>query len=96
MGDGSGHIQSLVLGSTLLTLGVITIIIGFVSDLINFNRKLLEKMLHRMEKLEEYMGMNLHVRGSPHNLDNANRSESRKNGVDNEKKRVYPEFPNKV
>lgn len=79
MGDGRGHIQSLVLGSTLLTIGVIVIIIGFVADLINFNRKLLEKMLHRMEKLEEHMGMNLHGRGTPYNLDNTNSFESRKN-----------------
>ena len=60
IGDGSGHIQSLVLGSTLLTLGAIAVLIGVVADLINFNRKLMEKMLFRMEKLEQRLGMNEH------------------------------------
>lgn len=60
MGDGGGHVQSLVLGSTLLTLGAIAVLIGVVADLINFNRKLMEKMLFRMEKLEQRLGMNEH------------------------------------
>ena len=53
IGDGGGHIQSLVLGGTIIILGFITFIIGLIADLINFNRKLIEKMIHRMEKLEE-------------------------------------------
>ena len=56
-GSGEGHIQSLVLGAALVTLGLITLLVGVVADLINFNRKLLEKMLYRMERLENtYIG----------------------------------------
>lgn len=52
-GNGDGHMQSLILGSTLMTLGVVTLLIGLIADLINFNRKLTEKMLHKMEILDE-------------------------------------------
>lgn len=51
-GAGDGHIQSLVLGSTLLILGFITLLMGLVADLIGFNQ-LTEKVLHRIEVLEE-------------------------------------------
>lgn len=51
-GDGTGHIQSLILGGMLMSLGAITSLCGILADLINFNRKLMEKMLIRMEKLE--------------------------------------------
>ncbi|GIU21383.1 MULTISPECIES: glycosyltransferase family 2 protein [unclassified Shewanella] len=52
-GSGDGHMQSLILGSTLMTLGLITLLIGLIADLINFNRKLTEKVLHKMEVLDE-------------------------------------------
>ncbi|MEZ8735939.1 MULTISPECIES: glycosyltransferase family 2 protein [Vibrio] len=52
-GGGDGHIQSLLLGSTLLILGFLTMIVGFVADLVSFNRKLMEKLLYRIEKLED-------------------------------------------
>ncbi|NMH64852.1 glycosyltransferase family 2 protein [Shewanella salipaludis] len=54
-GMGDGHVQSLILGGTLLVLGFIILLIGLVADLINFNRKLMEKMLYRMEKLEQML-----------------------------------------
>lgn len=54
-GDGQGHIQSLVLGGALSSLGVITFMIGVIADLINFNRRLLEKVIYRLEKLEDKM-----------------------------------------
>ncbi|WP_394147131.1 glycosyltransferase family 2 protein [Shewanella atlantica] len=52
-GDGDGHMQSLILGGTLMTLGLLTLLVGLIADLINFNRKLTEKVLHKMEKLDE-------------------------------------------
>lgn len=52
-GDGTGHIQSLILGGTLCVLGVLILLVGIIADLINFNRKLLEKSLYRIEKIEE-------------------------------------------
>jgi UPF0716 family protein affecting phage T7 exclusion len=45
--------QSLILGSTLMTLGLVTFLVGLIADLINFNRKLTEKMLHKMERMDE-------------------------------------------
>lgn len=57
-GTGDGHIQSLLLGSTLLILGFLTVVVGFVADLVSFNRKLMEKMLYRIEKLEDKIMQN--------------------------------------
>jgi len=51
-GQGSGHIQSLILAAVLLILGFQTFLIGLVADLISFNRKLLEEILYRMRKGE--------------------------------------------
>ena len=55
MGEGSGHIQSLVLGGVLLMMGFITFLVGIVADLINFNRQLSEMILKRMRKIEYYV-----------------------------------------
>ena len=43
-GDGSGHIQSLILMSVLLGMGFQTILIAFVADLFAANRKMLEEI----------------------------------------------------
>ncbi len=40
--DPSGHVQSLVISSILLGVGFNTIVLGFVADLISYNRKLIE------------------------------------------------------
>ena len=41
--DLGGHIQSLVISSILLGIGFNIIVLGFVADLISYNRKLIEK-----------------------------------------------------
>lgn len=41
-GEGAGHIQSLILASSLLIMGFQTLLIAFVADLLAANRKLLE------------------------------------------------------
>ena len=51
-GQGSGHIQSLLLGIMLFTLGVAGIIVGLLSDLIAVNRELLEDLHYRV-RLQE-------------------------------------------
>jgi len=51
-GQGDGHIQSLILGGTLLTIGFVTFIVGMVADLINFNRQLIEMTLERVKRIE--------------------------------------------
>ncbi len=51
-GEGAGHIQSLVIGGTLLVIGFITFLIGLVADLINFNRRLIELTLESTRRIE--------------------------------------------
>jgi glycosyltransferase involved in cell wall biosynthesis len=51
-GNGSGHVQSLVLGGVFVILGFVTLLIGLVADLINFNRQLIEITLEKVRKLE--------------------------------------------
>ena len=52
-GDSGGHVQSLVLGGVLLIIGFVTFLIGLVADLINFNRQLIEILLHKVARLEQ-------------------------------------------
>lgn len=51
-GTGAGHIQSLLLGSILVLMGVLAWLIGLVTDLISFNRQLLEMTLERVRRIE--------------------------------------------
>lgn len=51
-GDGDGHVQSLILCSTLMLLGFQTMIVGLQADLISANRKLLEDVQYRVRKLD--------------------------------------------
>ncbi len=52
MGEGDGHIQSLILASTLLMLGFQTFISGLLADLIASNRKLLEDTQERVRRMD--------------------------------------------
>ncbi|TNY31676.1 glycosyltransferase family 2 protein [Pelagovum pacificum] len=52
IGQGDGHVQSLVLGGVLLLAGYITIVIAFLSDTIATNRRLTEELLIRMRRLD--------------------------------------------
>ena len=52
-GDGSGHVQSLILAALVITIGFFLIVIGFVADLVSVNRKLLEKLDWRVQNIEE-------------------------------------------
>mgnify|MGYP001821551980 FL=1 len=51
-GDGGGHIQSLLLGGVLITLGFITYLIALLADLVGFNRQLIEMTLEKVRRLE--------------------------------------------
>ncbi len=51
-GNGSGNIQSLILGGVLLTAGFIFFITGLLSDLISQNRQLSELSLTKIRELE--------------------------------------------
>lgn len=54
-GQGGGHIQSLVIGGSFLTLGIIAIMLGVVADLVGRNRQLLESTLERLRKIEDQL-----------------------------------------
>jgi len=51
-GQGSGHIQSVILAAVLLIIGFQVFLIGLVADLIAFNRKILEDVLFRLRRME--------------------------------------------
>lgn len=51
-GEGDGHIQSLILGGTLIILGFFSFLIALLADLINFNRQLVEQTLEKVKRLE--------------------------------------------
>jgi glycosyltransferase involved in cell wall biosynthesis len=50
--DRVGHIQSLILAAILIIVGVQTLLIGVVADLISFNRQIMEEAVYRLRKLE--------------------------------------------
>lgn len=50
MGDGGGHIQSLILTAILIMMGFQTITIGLLGDTIAANRKILEDIQYRVRK----------------------------------------------
>lgn len=48
-GEGSGHVQSLILASILIITGVQTSVVAIASDLLSINRKLLEDIQMRLK-----------------------------------------------
>jgi glycosyltransferase involved in cell wall biosynthesis len=54
MGQGAGHIQSLILAAVLLTIGFQLAVLGLVSDLISTNRRLLEDLQYRLRNGEKH------------------------------------------
>lgn len=52
MGNGAGHVQSVIVAAVLLIVGFQTWLIGLVADLISFNRKILEEILYRVKRVD--------------------------------------------
>ncbi len=52
-GQGSGHVQSLILAALLMGMGFFLVVVGFLADLLAVNRSLLEALDWRLKKLEE-------------------------------------------
>jgi glycosyltransferase involved in cell wall biosynthesis len=50
--SGHGKVQSLIIGTALLTIGAVTFVLGIVADLIASNRRLLEITLEKVRRLE--------------------------------------------
>lgn len=53
IGEGKGHIQSVVLAALLLGTGFLLVVTGLVADLISVNRRLLEDLDWRIRKMED-------------------------------------------
>ncbi len=53
-GEGSGHVQSLILASLLMTMGFQTILLAVIADLLSVNRRLIEDV-QRIQR-ERYWG----------------------------------------
>ena len=51
-GSGAGHIQSVILASLCITLGMLLYMMGLIGDLIATNRKISERILLRVRQLE--------------------------------------------
>ncbi|MDE6024119.1 MAG: glycosyltransferase family 2 protein [Lachnospiraceae bacterium] len=51
-GTGAGHVQSLILASMMIIIGVQTAIVGLQGDIISANRKLLEDIQYRLRNME--------------------------------------------
>jgi hypothetical protein len=51
-GEGTGHIQSLILGGAILSMGFIAYLVGLIADLISNNRQLVEMILEQARRIE--------------------------------------------
>ena len=52
IGKGYGHVQSLILGCTLIIIGFVTFMIGLVSDLMAANRRILSDTQYHIRRME--------------------------------------------
>ena len=52
IGNGAGHVQSLILAAVFFIIGFQVIVMGLVADLIGANRRLIEDILYRIKKSE--------------------------------------------
>jgi hypothetical protein len=71
-GQGSGHLQSVILSAVSLIVGFQIILIGLVADLIGFNRKILEELLYRTKRME----FTPSGRSNPMDFDGSNKGNS--------------------
>lgn len=52
VGNGAGHVQSLILASILIGGGFQVVLVAFLSDLLSVNRRLMEDLQYRIKKQE--------------------------------------------
>ena len=52
MGQGAGHVQSLILAAVLFIVGFLVLMVGLLADVISFNRKLIEEALLKLRRAE--------------------------------------------
>ncbi len=58
IGQGQGHIQSVVAAGALLIVGFMIVLIGFVADIMASVRRLLEEVLYRQRRMEDQILQN--------------------------------------
>ena len=51
-GKGDGHVQSLILSSMLIIIGVLAGVVGLLADVISGNRKLLQEIQYELRKMD--------------------------------------------
>jgi hypothetical protein len=56
-GEGEGHIQSLILGSTLFVVAVQLAALGVVGDILAGSRVLQQRVLERVRRVELHLGV---------------------------------------
>ena len=54
-GDGSGHVQSLILAALLLGVGAFLMVVGLLADLVSVNRRIAEENRWRLRRIEEQL-----------------------------------------
>lgn len=52
IGDGEGHIQSLILAGVLMIIGFQTVVLGLLGSSLGWTRKVVEDVLYRVKKIE--------------------------------------------
>lgn len=57
-GNGQGHVQSLILGSAFLAMGLQSLLAAFIADLLAVNRKLIEDLRFKIFNLEPTKNVN--------------------------------------
>jgi len=55
VGEGDGHIQSVLLGVGLMTMGFVALIFGIIADLVSINRKLLERVTVQVQRTDRLL-----------------------------------------
>lgn len=53
IGEGQGHVQSVIAAGVLLIVGFQIVLIGLVADIMGSVRRLLEEVLYRQRRLED-------------------------------------------
>jgi hypothetical protein len=56
IGSGAGHVQSVIFSSLCLLLGALLVMMGVLADLVSVNRKLLERINLRVQRIELGLG----------------------------------------
>jgi len=56
-GEGEGHVQSLILGSTLMIIAVQLVALGVVGDILAGSRVLQQRILERVRRVELTLGV---------------------------------------